>query len=128
MVRDKKAWVQVLGVTPKGCCWENFKKIRDLWGTLISTGKSIPRTDSFESMEMVIVTSTFDRIEEEIFLSVEDAGHRVIVEEIRSTIQAIPNNNPYLILRHLKIRTPMVMFLVLRTYKMIRQRLVSCSY
>jgi len=50
-------------------------------------GKSIALTESFESMKMLIATDVFTRIEEEILLTLEDEGHRVIVREIATTFQ-----------------------------------------
>ena len=65
---SRKVWVEVFGVPPRGWCWENFKKISELWSGLISFGKSILRTDSIEFMKMLLVTTIFSRIEEEILL------------------------------------------------------------
>ena len=75
-------WLEIFRVPPRGWCWENFERISNLWGRLISLGKSICRTDSFESMKMLIVTNSFHRIEEEILLQIEYAGYRVMVKEI----------------------------------------------
>ena len=44
---------------------ENFKKIADLWGRLICLGKSIAKTDTFESMNILIATDYFHTIENE---------------------------------------------------------------
>ena len=67
--------------------WENFKKIVDLWGRPISLGKSIARTDSFQSMKVLIVTNIFHTIEQEIILSLEDAGYRLMIKELGYAFQ-----------------------------------------
>jgi len=86
---SRKVWVEVFGVPPRGWCWENFKRISEVWGRLISLGKPISRMDSFESMKMLIVTNIFSRIEEEILLTIEDLGYRVTVKELGSVISAV---------------------------------------
>ena len=97
---SRKVWVEVFGVPPRGWCWENFQKISFIWGKLISLGKPILRTDSFESMKMLIATKFFGQIEEEILLQIEDAGYRVIVREVGSVLstvhqfQSIPHPSP----------------------------------
>jgi len=55
----RKVWLEIIGVPPHGWKWENFKKIAYLWGRLICLGKSIARTDNFESMKILIATDTF---------------------------------------------------------------------
>ncbi|KAJ8433576.1 hypothetical protein Cgig2_012589 [Carnegiea gigantea] len=83
----RKVWLEVFGVPPRGRMWENFKRISELWGRLITLGKSIACTESFESMKMLVVTDMFYQIEEKILLTIDDKGHRVIVREIGPAIQ-----------------------------------------
>ena len=49
-------WLEIFRVPPHGWTWENFKGIADTWGRLISLGKSIARTDLFESMKTLVDT------------------------------------------------------------------------
>ncbi|KAJ8432149.1 hypothetical protein Cgig2_006851 [Carnegiea gigantea] len=80
-------WLEVFGVPPRGWCWENFQRISDLWGRVITVGKSIARTDSFESMKLMITTDIFSQIEEEILLTLEDEGHCILVREVGGDVQ-----------------------------------------
>ena len=86
---SRKVWVEVFGVRPRGWWWENFKRISNLWGKLISLGKPIFRTDSFESMKMLIATKILSRIEEEILLSIEDGGYRVTIKKVGSALSTV---------------------------------------
>ncbi|KAJ8428190.1 hypothetical protein Cgig2_033128 [Carnegiea gigantea] len=54
--KTRNIWLEVYGVPPRGGYWENFKWIGELWGKLITLGKPIFRTDSFESMKVFIAT------------------------------------------------------------------------
>ncbi|KAJ8429203.1 hypothetical protein Cgig2_032989 [Carnegiea gigantea] len=72
----RRVWVEVFGVPPCGWCWENFDKIASLWGRLITLGKAISRTDSFEPMKMLIVTDVFNRIDQDVILNLRDGGYR----------------------------------------------------
>ena len=58
----RKVWLEVFGVPLRRWMWETFKRISELWGRLITLGKSIAYTESFESMKMLVVTYTFYRI------------------------------------------------------------------
>ncbi|KAJ8423433.1 hypothetical protein Cgig2_010127 [Carnegiea gigantea] len=87
----RRVWLEIFGVPPHGWKWENFKKIANIWGKLISLGKSIARTDSFESMKVLIVTDIFRTIEGEILLSLEDAGYRIMIKELGPAIQVLSN-------------------------------------
>jgi len=77
----RQIWLEVIGVSPHGWLWENFKSIAELWGCLICLGKPIMRTDSFVSMKMLIETEVLSSIDEAIVLMVEDMGFRVHVKE-----------------------------------------------
>ena len=61
---SRRVWLEVFGIPSHAWCWENFKKIGDLWGTLICLGKPIPHTDSFESMKILITLDAFHTIEQ----------------------------------------------------------------
>ncbi|KAJ8450401.1 hypothetical protein Cgig2_004858 [Carnegiea gigantea] len=50
----RMVWLEIIGVPPHGWKWENFKKIADIWGKLICLAKPIIRTESFESMKILI--------------------------------------------------------------------------
>ena len=64
--------MEVYGVPLRGWLWENFKRISELWGRLITLGKSIAYKESLESMKMLVITDTFYRIEEEMLLSIDE--------------------------------------------------------
>ncbi|KAJ8445636.1 hypothetical protein Cgig2_018577 [Carnegiea gigantea] len=83
---ERKVWLEVFGVPPRGWCWENFERISALWGRLISLEKSITHTDTFKSMKTLVIMDHFSWIEEEILLTIDDEGHRVMVREIGPTI------------------------------------------
>ena len=85
----RKVWLEVIGVLPHGWKWENFKQIAELWGRFICLGKSSSVTDSFEVMTILIVTKSFQRIEEEILLTVGYGGYRVMVKEIVTISQTL---------------------------------------
>ena len=72
-----------------GWLWENFKKIAELRRRLICLGKPITRTDTFESMRILIATDHFHRIEAELLLHLEDSGYRLIVSKIGPCSQVI---------------------------------------
>ena len=50
-------------------------------------GKSIARTDSFNSMRALIDTGVFNSIEGDVILTIEDAGYRVKVKEVDPVFQ-----------------------------------------
>jgi len=75
----RKVWLEVFGVPPLGWKWENFKRIADNWGHLISLGKSIAKTNTFDSMRMLLETDILVRIDDEFILKIEDFGFRVFV-------------------------------------------------
>ena len=77
----RKVWLEVVGVPPHGWCWEIFKQIAELWGRFICLGKSTSVTDSFEVMKILVATKSFQRIEEEVLLTVGYGGYRVMVKE-----------------------------------------------
>jgi len=81
-------WLEIIGVPPHGWKWENFKKIVELWGVLLCLGKPIIRTDSFESMKVLIATDILRSIQCDLTLHIEDLGFRVLVKEIGPASQA----------------------------------------
>jgi len=85
----RKVWLEVVGVPPHGWKWENFKKIADIWGYLISLGKPIVRTDTFESMRLLIETNILVRIDDDFIFTLGDLGFRVIVREIGPAYQSV---------------------------------------
>ena len=76
--------MEVIGVPPHGWLWENFKSIAELWGYLICLGKPIMRTDSFDSMKLLIETDILSYIDDAIVLMIEDMGFRVSIKETHS--------------------------------------------
>ena len=88
----RRVWVEVFGIPPCGWCWENFDKIASLWGRLITLGKAISRTDSFESMKMLIVTDVFNRIDQDVILNLGDGGYRLMIREIGTAVQIVHND------------------------------------
>ena len=59
----RSVWLEILGVPPHGWSWENCLKITELWGRLVCLGKPIFRTNSFQSMKVLIVTDIFHTIQ-----------------------------------------------------------------
>ena len=86
---SRKVWLEVIGVPPHGWKWETFKEIADLWGYLICLGKSIARTDTFDSMRMLVETDILFFIENDFVLTIEELGYRVVVREIGSVSQVL---------------------------------------
>jgi len=72
----------VIGIPPHGWKWQNFRKIAELWGHLICLGRSIEKTDTFETMTILIQTDILRRIEDEIIFHIEDLGFRIVVKEL----------------------------------------------
>jgi len=94
---SRKVCLEVFGVPPRGWCWKNFNKIASLWGRLITLGKSIARTDSFEYMELMIVTDVFKRIDHDIILTLGDEGYRLMIRELGPAVQMTHIDHGYLI-------------------------------
>ena len=84
----RKVWLEVIGVPPHGWSWETFNKIAEIWGVLISLGKSILRTDTFASMKLLIETDILSNIERSLILQIEELGYRVHVKEVSSIMSA----------------------------------------
>ena len=74
-----QGWVAGFGVSPRGWCWEIFKRISELWGRLISLGKPIPCTGCFGLWVLEKVVS---------HLSIEDSRYRVVVKKVGSIISS----------------------------------------
>jgi len=89
--KTRKVWLEVIGVPPHGWSWENFKKIADIWGFLICLGKPILRTDTFDSMKLLIETDILSHIEKSFILNIEDLGFRVHVREVSIAVPIIQN-------------------------------------
>ena len=85
----RKAWLEVIGVPPHGWCWETFKKIAEVWGVLISLSKPILRTDTFDSMKLLVETNILSSIEWSFVLHIEDLGYQVHVREVNSAFSII---------------------------------------
>jgi len=84
---SRRVWLEIIGVPPHGWNCENFQKIANVWGRLVSLGKSISRTDSFNSMKVLIDTDILGTIEGDLVLTLEDSGYRVKIKEAGSVIQ-----------------------------------------
>jgi len=84
---SRRVWLEIFGVPPHGWSWENFQRIANIWGSLVSLGKSIARTDSFNSMKVLIDTGVFKSIEGDVLLTIGDAGYRVQVKEVGTVVQ-----------------------------------------
>ena len=61
---------------------KNFKKIADLWGYLICLGKSILRTETFDSMKLLIETDILAFIEDDIILTIEELGFKSMLGKL----------------------------------------------
>jgi len=59
------------------------------WGKLICLAKPILRTESFESMKVLIVTDILRTIHCDLILNIEDLGYRILIREISQAVQAI---------------------------------------
>ena len=77
----RRVWLDIVGVPPQGWQWENFKKIAELWGRLVSLGKQTSATDSFEVMKACIITKSMHKINYEVVLLLGSCGYRVVVSE-----------------------------------------------
>ncbi|KAJ8445424.1 hypothetical protein Cgig2_031237 [Carnegiea gigantea] len=88
----RRVWLEVFGVLSCGWCWENFKRIASLRGQLITLGKAISRTDSFESMKMLIVTDVFNKIDQDTVLNLGDGDYRLMIREIGTAVQIVHND------------------------------------
>jgi len=84
----RRVWLEVFGVPPHGWTWENFRAIVEAWGSIICLGKSTHNPDSFEVMRVLIATKLFRRIEDEIILTLDYGGYRVMVREVTTINQA----------------------------------------
>jgi len=78
----RKVWIENFGVPPHGWLGENFNRIAEIWGRVICLSKPIYRTDSFESMKVLVVTDIFQRIEDNLILVIGDEGYRIFITEI----------------------------------------------
>ena len=84
---SRRVWLEIFGVPPHGWIWENFHGIAKIWGSLVSLGKSIARTDSFNSMKVLIDTGILTSIEGDVILHLEDQGYRIKVKEVGPVFQ-----------------------------------------
>jgi len=84
---SRRVWLEIFGVPPHRWNWENFHGIAKIWGSLVSLGKSIARTDSFNSMKVLIDTGIFNSIEGDVILHLEDSGYRLKVKEVGPVFQ-----------------------------------------
>jgi len=91
--KTRKVWLEVVGVPPHGWKWETFKAIADRWGYLLSLGKSIARTDTFDNMRLLVETDILLFIEADFILIIEDMGFRVIVREISSVSHIVQQHH-----------------------------------
>jgi len=85
----RRVWSEIFGVPPHVWTWDNFKKVTDIWGRIICLGESIARTDSFDSMKVLIDTDRFYTIEAYVILSIEDSGYRLKMKEVGPSVQVL---------------------------------------
>ena len=85
----KRIWIEIFGVPPHGWKWDNFKKVTDIWGRIVCLGKSIARTDSFDSMKVLIHTDRFHTMEADVILSIEDSRYRLKIKTVGPSVQVI---------------------------------------
>ena len=84
----RRVWLDIMGVPPQGWMWENFKKIAEIWGSLVCLGKQSTATDSFEVMKVCIATKILSKIQGELVLLLGSCGYRIIVSEAEIVSQA----------------------------------------
>jgi len=88
-VKREESGLSFFGVPPHGWTWDNFKKVTHIWERIASLGKSIARTDSFDSMKVLIDTDRFHTIEADVILSIKDSGYRLKIKEVGPSVQVI---------------------------------------
>ena len=52
----RKVWLEVFGAPPHGWLEVNFRKIAEIWGSLISLDQEITTSHSYESMKILVAT------------------------------------------------------------------------
>lgn len=90
----RRVWIEVLGVPPHGWHKENFKKIAELWGRMICLERAIDKTESFESMRILIDTGIFKTINGDFVLHMGNSGYRITVKEVGSALLQIHQAQP----------------------------------
>ena len=61
---------------------------------MVCLGKPIARTDSFDSMKIIVETDRMHSIKGDIILTIEDLGFRIVVKEVGPAIQVIQKIQP----------------------------------
>ena len=74
---------------------------------LITLGNCIYRTDSFESMKLMIVTDVFKRIDHDMLLTLGDEGYRLMIRELGPADQMAHIDHGHLINLHWRRWTQM---------------------
>jgi len=82
----RRTWVEVFGVPIHGWTKENFQKIAEVWGKLLSLESVDDPIPSYESMKMLIATDHIYQIHGDILLQVGNTGYRVVVTEIGAVL------------------------------------------
>jgi len=89
----RRVWLEVFGVPMHGWIEDNFKKITEVWGSLICLDQLADTTINYESMKILVATDQFYRIEGDILLQIDDHGYRVIVSEIGAYVPSAQSCN-----------------------------------
>lgn len=87
----RKVWLEIFGVPPHGWNGKNLRRIAELWGRLICLGKSISRTDTFESMKVLVVTDRLHSIQGDLILQLEDSGYSISIKEVGPSMHITQN-------------------------------------
>ncbi|KAH1090639.1 hypothetical protein J1N35_017896 [Gossypium stocksii] len=78
---ERVTWIEVSGVPLHYWNYETFKKIAGMWGSLVSMGENLSGVNNFEKIEMLILISQVQKIEEIVLLEVGDVRFSVCVRE-----------------------------------------------
>ena len=87
----RRTWVEVFGVPVHRWTKENFQKIAEVWGRLISLDSLDDPITNYESMKLLIATDHFYRIEGDVLFQIGSAGYRVVVTEVGAVL---PKDSP----------------------------------
>ncbi|KAK8514886.1 hypothetical protein V6N13_121835 [Hibiscus sabdariffa] len=86
---NRQTWIACQGIPVHAWNEETFKNIASIWGELISVNENTIKPISFSRANIQILTNNFDRLNEEILLSVDSKSYRVRIFEFEPSIKPI---------------------------------------
>ncbi|KAK8601833.1 hypothetical protein V6N13_058489 [Hibiscus sabdariffa] len=86
---NRQTWIACQGIPVHAWNEETFKNIASIWGELISVDENTIKPTSFSRANIQILTNNFDRLNEEILLSVDSKSYRVRIIEFEPSIKLI---------------------------------------